>query len=441
MPKCNQCGADLMEGAKFCPSCGAKVEEQQQPKVPTCPQCGQEINPSAAFCPTCGFNLRQGGQAPAPQPAPQPAPVQQQPYPQQQPYYQPRPMPQGYNQNAAKPTGPLPLVRSLVSCIGIFLIYVLLLVTLVIPVVNGSGYNYFNIFFNLFNFSGVTNFAVMYRTLEILLCFLPLVGFLSFGTIALISGIQGLIRKDMPKYGTLGYAIGFYAVFFVLSFGTYAQTSDIAGFSIPGFTFSSPAFILFFVTFLLYLMIGVAGSFLNNRIIKKSLAAPILRAAAAVVGIVLFLFINGATVATVSGTGSSANPMFFYSYSNYLLSSSSEYSSLGSFMLIHGIIYMMSVIYCGMSFGELFAPTRRKAYRLSTIIFTGVSSILSILSVAFYYVSNGFSEFVAGMPSICGFFVLFLAIAYMVLANIAANKEVVSFRRPMPMPPYQNYQQ
>lgn len=442
MPKCNQCGAELMDGAKFCPSCGAKVE--QQPKVPTCPQCGQEINPSAAFCPNCGFNLRQGGQAPAPQPAPQPAPapapqpapVQQQPRPvfQQQPYYQQQPMPQGYGQNAQKPSGPLPFVRTLIACIGIFLVYVLLILPLVLPMANGISYNYFYFLTQLFNFSYVTGFSVMYRIINLLVFLLPIVGFLSFGTIALVSGIQSMIRKEMPKYGVLGYAFGFYSVIFVLLFGNSAQTADYVGFSFPAFALSSPAYIMLFVAFILYAVIGVTVSFLNSAINKKPIAGPILKAVAAVIGIVLFVFIAGATICATNGVSYSFSPMYFYARGEYLMSSSSEYSSLGSFMLLHGIFYMMSVIYSGMAIGELFATNRRRAFRLSAIIFTGVSLALSILSVGFYYLANGSSDFISGMPSICGYIVLVLAIAFMVLANIGQNKEITVFRRPQQAP-------
>ena len=48
---CNNCGAELASGTKFCPKCGAKVEEAQKM---FCPQCGNEIMPGAKFCTKCG---------------------------------------------------------------------------------------------------------------------------------------------------------------------------------------------------------------------------------------------------------------------------------------------------------------------------------------------------------------------------------------------------
>lgn len=48
---CNNCGAELASGTKFCPKCGAKVEEAQKM---FCSQCGNEIMPGAKFCTKCG---------------------------------------------------------------------------------------------------------------------------------------------------------------------------------------------------------------------------------------------------------------------------------------------------------------------------------------------------------------------------------------------------
>ena len=48
---CNNCGAELASGTKFCTKCGTKVEEAQKM---FCPQCGNEIMPGAKFCTKCG---------------------------------------------------------------------------------------------------------------------------------------------------------------------------------------------------------------------------------------------------------------------------------------------------------------------------------------------------------------------------------------------------
>ena len=49
---CTNCGAALMPGAKFCPECGTKVET-----VRKCPQCNAAVPQGTKFCPECGQKL------------------------------------------------------------------------------------------------------------------------------------------------------------------------------------------------------------------------------------------------------------------------------------------------------------------------------------------------------------------------------------------------
>lgn len=46
---CAKCGASLKAGAKFCPECGARVEEKR-----FCIECGAALADKAKFCPECG---------------------------------------------------------------------------------------------------------------------------------------------------------------------------------------------------------------------------------------------------------------------------------------------------------------------------------------------------------------------------------------------------
>ena len=46
---CSACGAQIPNGAKFCPECGAK-----QAAAAFCAECGAQIAPGAKFCPECG---------------------------------------------------------------------------------------------------------------------------------------------------------------------------------------------------------------------------------------------------------------------------------------------------------------------------------------------------------------------------------------------------
>jgi class 3 adenylate cyclase/tetratricopeptide (TPR) repeat protein len=56
--KCQECGFDNREGAKFCLSCGQKFEVK-------CPQCGKGLPPAARFCDECGHDLQKPEEAPA----------------------------------------------------------------------------------------------------------------------------------------------------------------------------------------------------------------------------------------------------------------------------------------------------------------------------------------------------------------------------------------
>lgn len=52
---CAKCGKPLAEGAKFCPNCGTRVEQQQS--IAFCSTCGEKLEPSARFCPACGVKV------------------------------------------------------------------------------------------------------------------------------------------------------------------------------------------------------------------------------------------------------------------------------------------------------------------------------------------------------------------------------------------------
>ena len=56
---CANCGAVLVEGAKFCEECGTPVpqEEPAAPKAQFCPTCGSQLNPGAKFCGKCGTKI------------------------------------------------------------------------------------------------------------------------------------------------------------------------------------------------------------------------------------------------------------------------------------------------------------------------------------------------------------------------------------------------
>lgn len=48
--KCNQCGAPMEVGQRFCPRCGSSVSV-------SCPSCGKSIRAGDAFCSSCGTKV------------------------------------------------------------------------------------------------------------------------------------------------------------------------------------------------------------------------------------------------------------------------------------------------------------------------------------------------------------------------------------------------
>jgi class 3 adenylate cyclase/tetratricopeptide (TPR) repeat protein len=59
--RCASCGADLISGKAFCPSCGAAATMQ-------CPGCGAVVQPGFRFCPDCGAGLAADGNGDGPAP-------------------------------------------------------------------------------------------------------------------------------------------------------------------------------------------------------------------------------------------------------------------------------------------------------------------------------------------------------------------------------------
>lgn len=60
--RCPSCNEVVVEGSKFCPYCGAKLENQEVQPAPAkvtilCPNCGAQIEANSAFCPECGNKI------------------------------------------------------------------------------------------------------------------------------------------------------------------------------------------------------------------------------------------------------------------------------------------------------------------------------------------------------------------------------------------------
>lgn len=59
---CPQCGADILENAKFCAVCGIPldIKSSEEPARLFCRQCGKEMNSDAVFCCYCGTPANNG---------------------------------------------------------------------------------------------------------------------------------------------------------------------------------------------------------------------------------------------------------------------------------------------------------------------------------------------------------------------------------------------
>lgn len=55
VPRCSECNAQIVDGIKFCTSCGAKTSDK--PSKLTCPECAAEITKDLSFCVECGEKL------------------------------------------------------------------------------------------------------------------------------------------------------------------------------------------------------------------------------------------------------------------------------------------------------------------------------------------------------------------------------------------------
>lgn len=51
--KCNECGKELSNMAKFCPNCGSAVVKKNK-----CRECGIEVSIDTVRCPNCGYKMK-----------------------------------------------------------------------------------------------------------------------------------------------------------------------------------------------------------------------------------------------------------------------------------------------------------------------------------------------------------------------------------------------
>ena len=59
MAACAKCGAENMEGSKFCANCGGPLQVQSPALTIKCAKCGTENIPGSKFCVSCGSPMAQ----------------------------------------------------------------------------------------------------------------------------------------------------------------------------------------------------------------------------------------------------------------------------------------------------------------------------------------------------------------------------------------------
>jgi TM2 domain-containing membrane protein YozV/RNA polymerase subunit RPABC4/transcription elongation factor Spt4 len=59
MVNCQNCGEEVVEGAKFCKNCGSEivVEQANEKDTKFCSNCGFEMPKASKFCPECGTTV------------------------------------------------------------------------------------------------------------------------------------------------------------------------------------------------------------------------------------------------------------------------------------------------------------------------------------------------------------------------------------------------
>ena len=402
MSKCPNCGADVREGAKFCESCGAKMEVES-PRKSFCPQCGAEMPAGAAFCSACGYRV--GGAVNAPQA-------------------------QGGKKPAEETlSGPTGLLRCLLKNIAVLSAFVFVFLSFVVPIIQGGSGSYFNSlkdFANSVSGSSSTpeGLSIFPYAIIMIIYFLPALGIVIFGTISLIDAILGIVKRRLPKYQYAGYMFAFaMPLHIVVSniMDMFSSSNDFIGFSF--LMFKSPSFIMIFIGLIAYLGVGVADNYLGAISGKKSMSPAILRTVAAGVGMFFIICFFAKTVASYQNKQCN-NPFTYFLVGTMMIGSytDSTKAAMGLVPILYGTLYLMAAVFAVMGLADLFRNDGRKGFKVNGIVFVAISSVFGILAHAMICIVEEV-QFNLVLPSISGFLLLAGVIAYAVLADAAVNKE------------------
>lgn len=408
MSKCPNCGADVREGAKFCESCGAKMEVES-PRKSFCPQCGAEMPAGAAFCSACGYRVGDAVNAP-----------------------QAQSLSNNQKPNGEDLTGPIGLIRCLLKNIAVFVAFVFSVLAFVVPMVEGLPGSYFQSLQQVLGSVSSGGGGSLPQGLLLvpwvviaIVYFLPALGIVVFGTISIIDGIICIVKRKMPRYNIAGYMFAFAIPLHILIIGLFASLTgldDIIGFSF--LMFHSPSFVMVFVGLIVYLGVGVADNYLKCIKEKRPLTSPILRTVAAGVGVLAVICLFANIVCNYQSKVCTNAISYFSEGMDRIASNTADTtkSAMSLVPLLYGVLFLISAVFVTMGLADLFRTDGRKGFKINAIVFSAFSAVFGVLAQAMLCIMDEV-PFILVIPSISGFILLAAVIAVAVLADAAANKE------------------
>ena len=413
MAICKSCGTENKDGAKFCENCGSPLQEPKNEKGSFCPKCGTKISDGSAFCPACGYKVGDVivNQPVYAYPGQTAGPVQQE---------------------------KVSLIRSLLVTIGMFAFIGLVVLALMMPVTKGGTDNIAESVKSMIetfkNFSSSSAGALPIILMQAFCTFFAVGGVIGFGIAGVISGIQAIIKKSVPKYGLVGSIIGFVLPYYIFTVGG-AIALDNASTPGTGFTGLSTAFmesqslLIFLIAVLVYIGFGLFNSFAGNIENKKGVGGSIVKTIAAVFAFAMIVLPFMLTI-TYMGSGNSFetyNIMISYITVGIYLGLGGELNNPVVLMrLIATLVIFLGPIFSGLAFGDLFGKNKKGSkstpfvvWIIIFIVFIAVTAFESMNS------SGGGGSSTPTIPflSMTGCLLLASGILYIIFGGISSKKD------------------
>ena len=413
MAICKSCGAENKDGAKFCENCGSPLEEPKNEAGSFCPKCGTKISAGSAFCPACGYKV---GDVIVNQPV----------------YAYP-----GQTAGAVQQEK-VSFFRSLLVTVGMFAFIGLVVLALMMPVTKGGTDNIIESVKSMIetfkNFSSSSAGALPIILMQAFCTFFAVGGVIGFGIAGVISGIQAIIKKSVPKYGLVGSMIGFVLPYYIFTVGGAIALTNA---STPGEGFAglstafmeSQSLLIFLIAVLVYIGFGLFNSFAGNIENKKGVGGSIVKTIAAVFAFAMIVLPFMLTI-TYMGSGNSFetyNIMISYITVGIYLGLGGELNNPVVLMrLIATLVIFLGPIFSGLAFGDLFGKNKKGSkstpfvvWIIIFIVFIAVTAFESMNSSG----GSGSSTPTIPFPSMTGCLLLASGILYIIFGGISSKKD------------------